>query len=55
MIDYQLEENPARMNSLEKADEECCSCHELEENQECNELSNDKVTSEFYLHMRERP
>lgn len=55
LIDYQLEENPARMNSLEKSDEECCSCHELEENKECNELSNDKVTSEFYLHIRERP
>lgn len=55
LIDYQLEENPVRMNSLEKADEECCSCHELEEKQECNKLSNSKVTSEFHLHARKRP
>lgn len=54
LIAYWLEENPARMTSIKKADEECSSCHELEEKQECNELSNDKVTSEFCLHMYKR-
>lgn len=42
------------MNSIKKADEECSSCHEMGENQECNELSSDKVTSEFCLRMCKR-
>lgn len=47
LIDFQLKENPARINSWEKA--------ELEENLECNELKNNKVNSEFYLYIREGP